>query len=110
MIRNIAFTSAVRYLNFVNSPNRIFRALLFSAIREISLLKELKHPNIVGLQVITNGGYIDQVCQIPRTFISAADLDHFDADPDPAFNFDTDPDPTFHFDRTRIRILTVSKR
>ncbi len=28
---------------------------------------------------------------------SIADLDHFDKDPDLAFDFDTDPDPTFYF-------------
>jgi hypothetical protein len=31
-------------------------------------------------------------------FISVADSDPFDADPDPAFYLDTDPDPAFQFD------------
>ncbi len=48
------------------------------------------------------------------------DLDHLDADPDPAFRFDADPDPTFHSDadqdpettfqlmRIRIRIIPLT--
>jgi hypothetical protein len=33
-----------------------------------------------------------------RALFSVVDPDHFDPDPNPAFQFDTDPDPTFQFD------------